>query len=308
MTRPEPLPSCFEGRVFTTQEAYAAGLTKDVLSRRCRRIHRGIHCYEHTVVTAELAVDAARRLLPGDATLSHVSGLRWLGVTIGPPTPLHFSTNTTSQTALDGVVLHRRQGLLSPQIVRGVPVLGADRTFVDCATQLGHVDLIRAGDWLVRLGLTTPDTLQHYADERHLDGVRRARRVAPYVVERVDSPIETEVRLMMMFARLPPPEVNVDIVDGQGLFVARGDLVFREYRLIVEYDGWHHERDAHQRQRDHLRRELLESLGWRLVVITVEDLRDRPSIVRRVHRALVQGGYAGPDPVMSLTWRQWFVS
>jgi len=309
MNRPAPLPAALEGRAFTTQEAYAAGLSKDVLGgRRIRRLHRGVYCYAHTEVTHELAISAARILLPGDAVLSHVTALRWWGVTLAPALPLHFSTNTTSQTALRGVILHRRSGRLHPRIVRGVPVLGPDRTFVDCATQLGHVDLVRAGDWLVRLRATTPNDLQRYAHERHLDGVRRARRAAPLVVERVDSPMETDVRLMLMFAHLPAPEVNVDIVDHEGRFVARGDLVFRRYRLIVEYDGWQHERDARQRQHDHLRRERLESLGWRLVVVTVADLRDRASVVRRVHRALSDGGYVGPAPVMSLTWRRWFVS
>jgi hypothetical protein len=305
---PRPLPTELRDRPFTTREANDLGISKDVLhGPRIRRLHRGVHCYTDCELTPAVLVQAARLLLPPDAALSHTTALRWYGVNLGPAAPLHFSTNTGSQTALDGVVLHRRQGRLSPRVVDGVPVLGPDRTLVDCATLLGYVDLVRAGDWLVRLGLTTPDRLIQYALDSHLDGVRRARKVVGHVVPRVDSVMETDLRLLLRFARLPSPEPNGVIEDDGGRFLARGDLVFRRYRVVVEYDGWHHERDARQRQKDHLRRERLESAGWRVIVVTIEDMRRPSSIVRRVHTALVQAGYAGPDPVLSDSWRRWFV-
>jgi hypothetical protein len=186
--------------------------------------------------------------------------------------------------------------------------LGPDRTFVDCATLFGLRDLVRAGDWLVRLGLTTPETLRVYAAERHLDGVLRARRASAYVASRVDSVTETDVRLLLQFARLPRPEVNAWITDDAGNVLGRGDLVFRGYWVIVEYDGWHHERDARQRQKDHLRRERLEAAGWRLIVITSADMSNPSGIVKRVNAALVAGGYSGSEPVMSITWRHWFAA
>lgn len=245
-------------------------------------------------------------ILPADACLSHVSALRWYGVTMRPELPLHFSTNSKTQTRHAGIILHRRQGLLHPRLLAGVPVLGPDRTFVDCATRLGHVDLVRAGDWLVRMKLTTPDILMAYVMTSHLNGVRRARRVASHVRDRVDSVMETDLRLLLRFARLPEPEVNGIITDASGRFLARGDLVFRRWCVVVEYDGWHHERDARQRQRDHLRRERLEAHGWRVIVVTIEDMKRPSAIVARVHAALVLAGYTGPTPVMSDSWRRWF--
>jgi len=307
MPRPIDIPRQLSRGPFTTAQAHQAGISKDALmGRRFRRLFRGVYCTAEQPVTFSLLVHAAFLILPADACLSHLSALRWLGVTMGPELPLHFSTNSATQTRHDGIILHRRQGLLRPRIHDGIRVLGADRSYVDCATRLGHVDLVRAGDWLVRLGLTTPDALMEFAMNSHLNGVRRARRVVSHVRDRVDSVMETDLRLLLRFARLPEPEVNGVITDAAGNFLARGDLVFRQWRVVVEYDGWHHERDAYQRQKDHLRRERLEAEGWRVIVVTIEDMKRPSAIVARVYGALTLASYSGPPPVMSDSWRRWF--
>lgn len=304
-----PVPDSLRMRAFTTAEACAGGLSKRVLAgKRFRQLFRGVWICVDVELTLGLRVQAARLVLPADAVVSHTTALAWLGVESAPLAPLHFSTNTALRRCHDGIVLHRRQGWLHPDVVRGVPVVGPDRAFVDSATLLGHRGLVRAGDALCRLGLTTPERLRTDADERHLDGVVRARRAALDVRSGVDAVTETDTRLLLRFARLPAPEVNGWIVNGAGAVIARGDLVYRAYKVVVEYDGWHHERDARQRQKDHLRRERLEAAGWTVIVITVADMKDPMGIVRRVHTALVAHGYNGPKPVMSTTWHRWFAA
>lgn len=301
------VPMELRSRPFTTPEARAAGLSSTVLKgKRFRRLFRGVWVCSDVLVTLQVRLQAARLILPADAVVSHTTALALLGVESGPTEPLHFSTNTAFRRWHDGVVLHRRKWPLHPDLVGGVPAVGPDRAFVDSATLLGHRDLVRAGDALVRLGHTTPEKLRRYSHERHLDGVVRARRAADRVRAGVDSVTETDVRLLIRFARLPEPEVNGWIVNDAGTAIARGDLVYRTYMVVVEYDGWHHERDARQRQKDHLRRERLDAAGWTVIVITAEDLKNPLGIVRRVHAALVAGGYGGPAPVMSTTWHRWF--
>jgi hypothetical protein len=118
--------------------------------------------------------------------------------------------------------------------------------------------------------------------------------------------METLVRLMLVFARLPAPLPNRWIADAAGRRLARADLLYERYKVIVEYDGWHHERDSRQRQRDRERRESLESLGYRLIVVTDADLRTPQSIPWRVYDALRDRGYAGPRPTTSDVWLRWF--
>jgi hypothetical protein len=304
MVRPARVPDALRGRVFTTADAAAAGVTSSMLrGNHFVQVHRGVWRLAETELTFALGVHAARLALPAHAALSHVSALRWMGVAVGRPFPLHYSVHGSAQTRA-GTVLHRREGRLHPRDVRGIPTLGPDRSFVDSATLLGLRDLVRAGDALVRAGLTTTETLVDYAIRSHLDGVIRAREAALLVRDRVDSPRETDVRLLLTCAGLPEPEVNVDVHADDGTWLAKGDLVLRRWRIVVEHDGWHHERDADQRQNDHFRRERLEAAGWTLIVVTQADFEQATSIVVRVYQTLVRRGYRGPPPELGRTWHR----
>lgn len=266
-------------------------------------VHHGVWRLATTDLTFDLAVRAAALALPPDSTVSHVTALQWMGVMIGNPSPIHFTTTSTAQTRND-LVLHRRVGHTSPRPIRGVATLGPDRSFVDSATLLSLRHLVGAGDWLVRARLTTVSRLIDYAMTSHLDGVIRAREAALLVRERVDSPRESDVRLLIVTAGLPEPDTNVDIVTQTGEWVARGDLALPAYRVVIEHDGWVHERSAEQRQKDHLRRERIEAAGWTLIVITAADFAHPTAIIARVFEALRRRGHTGPPPELGRKWHQ----
>lgn len=289
-----PVPSELHGRVFTRAEAERLGVSRRMLQgARFVPIHRGVYRTAETPTDLRLLIDAARLILPGDAAVSHVTNLRLRGLEIGPMLPLHFSTNTRHEVERRNLVIHRRQGTLNTSLLDGIPLLGPRRTFIDVATRVNDRNLLRVGDWLVGTGQVDLVELRVYVLESHLDGVRRARRVAPHVRKGVESVRESDVRWALMRAGLPVPDTNVNIHDDHGRFLARGDLVYREWRVLVEYDGWQHERDADQRQRDHLRREALEAAGWRVIVITSADMASPSTVAIRVRQALRQRGFIG---------------
>ncbi len=87
---------------------------------------------------------------------------------------------------------------------------------------------------------------------------------------------------MIIFGRLPG-RVRPRDSRRVGRFIARGDLVYVEFKRVVEYDGWRRERDGRQHQRDMVRGETLEAAHWRLIVVTSEDLRDKREVIRRIH-------------------------
>jgi len=301
------IPSALRSAPFTLDQAAAMGLSRKVLrGRRFRQLFRGVYVSASVELTLRTWIAAALLVLPADAVASHLTALRLWGFDARRSDELEFSTNTHAVTVLPGVRLHRRQGRLSPEAREGLPVTGPDRTFVDCATRLSLVQLVQVAEHLIQSGATTFDRLVSYCLSRHLHGVRRARRAMALVVPGSESPMETLVRLMLVFARLPCPEPNVWIVDHDGRRVARVDLLYAPYQVIVEYDGWQHERSSAQRQRDRERREVLEALGYRLIVITDADLRTPRSIPWRVHAALISRGYTGPRPVTSEVWDRWF--
>jgi hypothetical protein len=97
------------------------------------------------------------------------------------------------------------------------------------------------------------------------------------VRERVDSPKETELRLLLVLAGFPEPETNKHVLDDAGGWIARPDLVYRVLKLALEYDGRQHAEDPRQWAKDIRRRELLDAAGWRTLVITNRDLAHFPS-------------------------------
>lgn len=234
----EPVPSCLAGRAFTIAEAAAAGVGRRRLQGpQFAPVHRGVFRATQTPETFDLRVRGALRILPGDAALSHQSALTWAGYDGFTDETLHFSTASGSRIDRPGIVVHRRQLLLRSSFVRDVPVLDPARTFVDVATDVDERALLRIGDWLVRRGLVDLLDLRGFVLQEHLDGVQRARRIAPLVRERVDSVRESDVRYIVWSAGLPVPEPNVPILDEAGVRVAKGDLAYVAEKVIVEHDG-----------------------------------------------------------------------
>lgn len=101
--------------------------------------------------------------------------------------------------------------------------------------------------------------------------------------------MESKARLAFAEGALPEPELNVDILDDDGNWIARGDFVWREARVVVEYEGDVHRTDRQQWLIDLARIELLEDAGWRVIRISARDLstpRLRARMVARIRRAL----------------------
>lgn len=300
----QPIPADLRSRAFTTEEALTHGVTRRMLDgRRFVSLHpgRGIWAVADEPRDLKFLLRADRLILPRDATVSHVTGLHLHGVDIGESSIRHWSTNQPVQRRSESIVLHRRQAPLSPGRIDGIPVLPASRCLVDAAISLSHRDIVRAADALIEAGSMTVESFTTYVWSRRLHGVRRSRTNAGRAREQVKSFRETDLRLLLAVAGLPEAEVNSDIFDDRGTHLGCGDLVLRRWRIVIEYDGWYHERSADQRRKDVIRREGLEADGWLVIVVLSGQLDHPAGLVGRVWRALVSRGYAGPPPRL-LPW------
>jgi hypothetical protein len=293
---------------FTREQARAAGITDANLRARTTycRLLRGVYVGATVEMTLALWLRAALLAAPPGSVVSHLTALRWYGYELGELLPMHVSSRTTTHSRQGNLTAHRRGDPIRSRMLRGIPVTDADRTLVDLAYDVSIPELIQAIEWMMHRGFTTLISLTAYALDHHLRGVRRVRDVIGFVREGSESPMESLVRLMIRFAHLPEPVPNLVLRDEHGHFLARGDLVYARWKVLVEYDGMHHERDPRQRQRDIGRRERLERAGWLVIIVTSADLVAPRQIVDRVHQALLQRGYAGPGPVFSVMWDEWF--
>ena len=91
-----------------------------------------------------------------------------------------------------------------------------------------------------------------------------------------------------------------------GSWRMRFDLCYPALKLIVEY-GRQHAMNTAQWQRDLKRREELDALGWRIIVVTAADLFDAPDqVLARVRGALIERGATGIRRQFKTEWLCYF--
>lgn len=113
----------------------------------------------------------------------------------------------------------------------------------------------------------------------------RLERAIALIRPGVRSAKETELRLLLLSGGLPEPEVNGRIVDEHGNFVAESDLVYRQAKVLLEYEGDGH-RERRRFRKDIRRYDRLQDLGWRVIRVTQEDLNQPADLLARARRAL----------------------
>ena len=107
-------------------------------------------------------------------------------------------------------------------------------------------------------------------------GIARLRRVVDLAEQQAESPMETRLRMLLVIAGLPKPEVQVSVHDDRGRFLGRPDLLYPRQRLAIEYDGGTH-RD--RLVDDNRRQNGLVGAGYRLLRFTAADVYGTPDTV-----------------------------
>ena len=235
--------------------------------------------------------------MPPATIATGVTGLQLLGVDVGPQLPMTFATTHPRQVRRRDVRVIRlkelpahRDGVASPE-----------QCWLVAASTLNLLDLVTAGDSLLRLRRTTLVRLQSAVQTHSGRGIVAARTAVRLIRERVDSPRETWLRLCLVLAGLPMPECNLIIGDDQGP-IGRVDLVYVAYKLIIEYEGDQHRTDRNQWNRDIDRHEDFVRDHWTLIRVTSERARWPRQVVRGVYKALRANGYDGPSPEFGELW------
>ena len=107
--------------------------------------------------------------------------------------------------------------------------------------------------------------------------------------------------MVLVLAGLPHPQCNVDI-GNEFFFIARVDLAFLAWKLLLEYEGDQHRTSKRQWARDIDRFEWLGEEGLVVHRITAERMRPSGRTGRVGLSTLVRAGYRGPRPVYSPEW------
>ena len=99
--------------------------------------------------------------------------------------------------------------------------------------------------------------------------------------------METLLRLLLLRAGLPEPELNQELYDDRGRWIGRFDMVHREARVIVESDGDQHREDTTQYELDISRIDRAIAARWTVVRVRARGVFVDPGdTIRRVREAL----------------------
>ncbi|HZC26494.1 MAG TPA: hypothetical protein VE287_05685 [Actinopolymorphaceae bacterium] len=306
MPRRHPLPPALSGRPFLLSEARALDVSRKVLrGRRMRRLFQGVYVEARIADSLRVRVAGALLVLPGDACVSHHTAAQIRDLPVPDDGCVHATIRRVSQRPrIRGVTVHQASAALSVTWFAGFPVASPGQTFADLAAHLTLVDLTILGDAMIRRGFTTPDELRRAVGA--MDGRRgsqMARRSVSLVRQRVDSPMETWVRLLIVLAGLPCPEPGLEVLDDDGQWVATVDLQYPAQRIAIEYDGDLHRTSRRKYQHTVATRERLRELGWEIIVLTAHDVMVRPHhMLRRIYERLRARGHPLLPPAIDPGW------
>ena len=173
----------------------------------------------------------------------------------------------------------RRCRLDSDEVVlrKGFRVTSALRTVVDPCCRLDLVEAVACLDAALHMKLIRLDDVKPRPGS---PGVKRLRRAIELAEPATESPMETRLRLLLVLAGLPHPQVQVPLHE----VFARADLYYPHARLVIEYDGATH-RDS--LAADNRRQNRLIEAGYRVLRFSASDVLGEPAaVVELVRRAL----------------------
>lgn len=302
MRPPKPLPRRLGDR-FTTRAASAAGVSR---SRRdagdLARPFHGARAKRKPQSFRDL-IDCYRTImLPGQMFVGRTAMRLW-----GVPHPEVWKASEALQVCVvpdaapprGAGVAGRRLAPYRAQrlVITGAPVVDPVAAVLTARSELGFAQLVAAFDALLTdadlyPGIKAPRPMATRDEvERRLEqwgrfkdcaGVRRALGLAR---ERVESPKESETRVLIVEDGLPEPAVQCDVFDG-GRFVARVDLAYPDLKIAIEYDGDGHRTDKEQWRTDIRRQRDLEQQGWIVLHLTDDDLKNPAAFLAQLRRVL----------------------
>jgi hypothetical protein len=235
-----PAPREFPARPFRVSEALAHGIpAKRLRAQDLAAPFRGVRTTNLARLTLRERCQAFATRMPEGAAISHGTAALLHGLQVPlrleHERALHVSVPEVRRAvAASGIVGHQLR-LRSDDVDRrfGLPVTTPERTWCDLAATLELAELVALGDQLVHWELSASnraaltDAVAAYPGRR---GIRKLRHALELLSEFAESPRESMLRVALVLAGLPTPEVNREIFDARGRFVARVDLSYPAQR------------------------------------------------------------------------------
>ena len=177
-------------------------------------------------------------------------------------------------------------------VIDGHAVTTLARTVADLGRSAPKMESVAVGDAALRMGLDPVELRHVLASMYRWPGVRNARWMADFLDGRSESPGESASRVRMVQDGVPQPELQREIFDEDGVFVARVDFAWEKRRTVGEFDGQikygrllKPGQDASDAVfREKVREDAVRDEGWGVVRWVWSDLRRPDRLAARVRR------------------------
>jgi hypothetical protein len=248
----------------------------------------GENRYEQEVCEHLVRISAAAWNLQDNETISHLSaGVLW-GIDGAEP-PIRVHSTRPVRSGSNGFGRRRFHAAIPTEhlnVDAGIPVTSLARTAVDCMRVLPAERAL--ADAALLFG----------ADRRQLIDINQAltlprmRRQTDELLRlaspNVDSPKESELRLLALYAGVPHPIPQLEVVvDGNVYYLDVGDP---DLMLALEYDGKSKYRGEEALYKEKIRQENLERAGWRVIRTDAQDIWRANRLIREIHAHLRRHG------------------
>jgi hypothetical protein len=223
------------------------------------------------------------------------------------PRPLDtavFTPNRASRAAgVDGRQLSKALTIVQER--EGLRVVSAATLWTQLAEELTVDELIAVGDALVHeprrsdgsrgpagSGRTTLRRLETALNAGRRVGAAMLREALPQICVGAASPPETDLRLSILRAGLPEPDLDYDVIGLRGEFIGYTEFAYPAHRLLLEYEGDHHRTDRAQWNRDIEKHARATAAGWTVLRLTSRHLYPRAEpAISQVRAALLRAGW-----------------
>lgn len=190
-----------------------------------------------------------------------------------------------------GLIGHSRTVISSDVVTDsdGLRRSSPERFVLELAGVLDLPDLVAVIDFAIRppRPLTTIEALNRRLEAGDRLTRRRVLRAALGLADpRSESRPESRLRVMASFWGLGVPIANHPVIDPISGLLMRIDVAFPDLMLAVEYQSDAHHTGRQKRREDLTRRSRLEALGWTVVEVSGDDLRNSAELRARIHAIL----------------------
>ncbi|HET9123810.1 MAG TPA: type IV toxin-antitoxin system AbiEi family antitoxin domain-containing protein [Solirubrobacteraceae bacterium] len=246
---------------------------------RLYRVHQGVYSIVPAGARPRLAAEQAALLACGaTAVLSHRSAAWLHGLIDRQPSPVELTVVGDRARRRPGLVVHRARAMDSADLTRigSLPATSVARTVLDLSPALADVALEPMIDRALR-GTSRSAFLSTLGRAEGRPGAARVRALLDPARPSARTRSRAERRLLDLIRAggLPAPECDVPLGDHGRI----PDLLWREQKVIVEFDSWEYHSGPASFHDDRARHNELTAQGYQIIHVTWRVLRDRPEQV-----------------------------